>query len=73
MTFSYVNSSGDVVHNSSGISSYILSPVVLSMSTGHSGEGSSGVGLYSAYGEMPAKIEKITLVHVFKTAYLMNI
>lgn len=59
--FSYIHSDADDVFNWSGISSYMLSPVVSSIGTGDSGEESCGICLYSAYGEMPVKINAITL------------
>ena len=44
------------VLNPSGISSYMFSPVVSSIGTEASGKESSGIRLYSAYGEITAKI-----------------
>ena len=54
--FSYIHSVVVGLYNVSGISSYILSPVVSSIGTGASDADSSGVRLYSAYGAMTVKI-----------------
>ena len=54
--FSYIHSIVVSLYNVSGISSYILSPVVSSIGPGASDADSSGVRLYSAYGAMTVKI-----------------
>ena len=52
----YIHSIVVAVLNTSGISSYMFSPVVSSIGTEASGKESSGIRLYSAYGEITAKI-----------------
>ena len=54
--FFYIHSVVVAVLNTSGISSYMFSPVVSSIGTEASDEESSGIRLYSAYGEITAKI-----------------
>ena len=52
----YIHSVVVAVLNTSETSSYMFSPVVSSIGAEASGEESSGIRLYSAYGEITAKI-----------------